>query len=112
LARDVGRAAEFYAEVIGWSPRLESPEGAPYSGVFLADDREIAAIMPLRDDAAPRSVWLPFVQCSDLGTAVSDVARLGGAVRQFPTDLPTGGRIAITADPSGALMGLLEKHEG
>jgi predicted enzyme related to lactoylglutathione lyase len=112
LARDPGQAARFYAQVVGWSPRLENLEGTPYSGAFLAGGQEVAGIMSIRDDAARRSVWLPFVQCSDLSETVSDVARLGGTVWQLPTDLPTGGRIAITADPSGAMMGLLEKHAG
>ena len=110
-ARDPNRVGLFYSKVFGWSPRLENTLEAPCSGVFLADDREIAVIVSLPEEGPQRPVWLPFVQCSDLGDRVSDVARLGGSVWQIPIVLPTGSRIAITADPSGALMGLMEKAE-
>ena len=112
LTRDPDRAAEFYAAVFGWVPRLENAGAVARPGVFLADGLAIAGIMPLRDDAAPRSVWLPFVACSDLGGHVADASRLGGSVWQLPTDIPARGRVAIITDPCGALIGLLEEHLG
>jgi predicted enzyme related to lactoylglutathione lyase len=111
LARDPQGAGLFYAEVFGWSPRLEATVVGPCSGVFLAHDQEIAGIISIPEGSPQRSVWLPFVGCSDLDDRTGDVARLGGEVWQLPTALPAGGRTAITADPSGALIGLLEKAE-
>jgi predicted enzyme related to lactoylglutathione lyase len=112
LTRDPGGVAEFYAKVFGWILRMEHVKATPYSGVFMADDQEIAGVLSIPEGGPQRAVWFPFVRCSDLGDRMSDVSRLGGTVWRLPTGLPTGGRIAITADPTGALIGLLEKAEG
>ena len=111
LVRDPGGAGPFYAKVFDWIPRMEDVKATPYSGVFMADGQEIAGVFSILECGPQRAVWFPFVRCLDLEGRLNDVPRLGGSVRQTPIALPTGSRIAITADPSGALMGLLEKAD-
>jgi hypothetical protein len=49
--------------------------------------------------------WFTYVAVDDVDKAVSDAKASGGKVHREPWDVPEVGRIAIVADPNGAVMG-------
>lgn len=109
LCTDIAAAANFYADVIGWSVRGVSNAGFPYS-VLSAGGEPVCGLMDLpeegrRKGATPR--WVGYVAVDDANTAAASITRLGGAVYVPPTDTNIG-RIAIVADPQAATLGLVE----
>ena len=50
--------------------------------------------------------WLPYVHVQDVDGAVDRTRRAGGQVRMLES-IPGVGRIAIVAEPGGALLALL-----
>ena len=50
--------------------------------------------------------WLPYVHVQDVDGAADRTRRAGGQVRMLET-IPGVGRIAILAEPGGALLALL-----
>jgi predicted enzyme related to lactoylglutathione lyase len=53
-------------------------------------------------------MWTPYVQVAKTDEAVERVKKLGGKILLGGQDIPDVGRIAIIADPLGAMLGLLQ----
>jgi hypothetical protein len=63
------------------------------------------------EQAKPASLggrWLPWVAVDDVDAAVGGVKKLKGKVVVKPFDVPTVGRMAVVADPTGAALGLMK----
>jgi predicted enzyme related to lactoylglutathione lyase len=101
-----GGAAGFYTELFGW----EAARGDAYS-MFRLRGRDVAG---LGGQALEPTAWTTYVQVDDAANAAERVTHAGGTVLREPFDSLDGGRIAIVADPSGAVFGLwqLGEHRG
>lgn len=106
---DPAKAAEFYAGLFGW----ECPEGPPESGgyrVCTLDGATVAGIGPLQNPQMP-TVWTTYVDVADADATAELVAANGGMVFMPPMDVMTAGRMAIFADPTGAVFGVWQAGE-
>ena len=109
-SRDPDAAAGFYTRVMPWKSQPFAP-GAPYT-VFVADDsggRMVAGATPLGDDAGATGIgpqWLGSIGTSDVDVTVAQAVALGARVVQPSADMPNVGRIALLADPQGAMFGV------
>lgn len=107
---DVAGGLDFYTKVIGWTL---TPFSEDYQ-MFTAD-APIGGAMPLSADAkgmgAP-SNWLGYVQVASVDTLVIKTTELGGKIYAPAFDMPNVGRIAIVADPQGAVFGLFQPVDG
>jgi uncharacterized protein len=108
--RGVDNAAEFYANVFGWSPhRTEaSQDGPPYTEWQLGG-KSLGGAMDTADFGMPADVpphWLVYFESADVDAAAARVAELGGTVMLEPHDYP-GGKFAVVSDPVGASFGLM-----
>jgi uncharacterized protein len=102
-APDVGVAADFYAQVLGWDYDVSGPEFGHYH-VARVGDRNVAGLgQPLGD--APAS-WTVYFAADDADAMAARVEALGGSVLAPPFAVPGQGRMAIVADPGGAPFGL------
>lgn len=104
--RDVDAAAEFYQGLFGWNTFNDGH--TPYT-IFQVGDQAVAGVMALpleMGDMPP--VWSTYVQVADADATIASVNDAGGQVMQAPFDIPAGGRIAVIADPSGAVICLTE----
>lgn len=103
--RDVARATQFYATVMGWTA---TPfDGSTMGGyhVLEADGVGIGGMMALSDtDAADCAApgWLGYVGVDDVDAMAARATALGGAVVMPAADIPGVGRFALLADPQGA----------
>jgi uncharacterized protein len=103
---DADAAADFYAGLFGWEPA----RGGDYS-MFRLRGREVAG---LGGQAIEPAAWTTYVQVDDAAAAAERVTEAGGSVLREPFDSLEGGRIAVVADPAGAVLGLwqLGEHRG
>jgi predicted enzyme related to lactoylglutathione lyase len=58
------------------------------------------------------SQWVVLMSVKDINKAVDEVKNSGGTVFTPTTDLGDRGKIAIVADPQGALLGFLQTKQG
>jgi uncharacterized protein len=99
--RDTDAACRFYGGLFGWSFADAVPAEAPGS-YFIAslDGRDVAAVGPATDDAAPE--WNTYVAVDDADASAAAVTAAGGTLALGPVDAGPGGRWAGCADPRGA----------
>lgn len=103
-------AATFYAGLFGWEiTEPHEPTGAFALASLPAGP--VAAIGPLDADLVEqgaRSAWTVYLAVDDLELAVASVPDAGGRVILPPGRLGGGVRLAIVADPAGAIVGFWE----
>ncbi len=104
---DLDAAVEFYSGLFGW----EVPE-LPNSA---ADRRlppgekgrqaDVAGMMPLMQEGQPPA-WSSYVSVADADATAAAVQEAGGSVIAEPMDVMDLGRMAVFADPTGAVFGI------
>lgn len=105
LTRDYPAAVTFYQDVLGWDTDVmsDTPEFR-YTTLGAAEDAQ-AGIM----DAAgflPEGVpanWQVYLGATDTDAAVATAASMGATVMEPASDTPFG-RVALLADPTGAIF--------
>jgi predicted enzyme related to lactoylglutathione lyase len=66
--------------------------------------------LPAND--ADRSQWMVVMSVSDVDAAAQKVQADGGTVMTPPTDIADRGRMAVVADPQGAMLAMLQARGG
>lgn len=105
MTTDVEAAKAFYRSVVGWTFARQS---SGYE-VALVGDLGVGGITelpPHLEGMPPR--WLGYVFTPDVDAACKRVAELGGAVRREPWDIPGMIRMAVIADPDGAVLRIMQ----
>ena len=110
---DPGAAAEFYGGLFGWELEDVMPPGAgPY---FMGRIRggDVAAITQPEQPGDPAD-WRTYIRVERADDAAERVRAAGGAVLAEPFDVGEAGRMAVFADPEGAVFRVWEpkRHQG
>jgi uncharacterized protein len=101
---DVERAKSFYAAVFSWTTEdMDMGEAGVYTVFNRADGENAGGAMPNPDAPA---AWYPYLAAGDVDATFAEAKKLGAQAFVEPTDVPTVGRIAVLADPTGATFGL------
>lgn len=105
---DPSASKAFYAELFGWE-YTDDPTDQPGVDYTMArkGGRSAAGMMLLSEEMAASGmppVWTSYVTVDDLEATVEKVAPAGGTVMQPPMDVMDAGRMAVLADPSGAVI--------
>lgn len=95
---DVEKGKAFYSDLFGWT--AEDTEGYV---LFRKDGKLVAGLGGLQGDGQP-SVWTSYVNVGDADAIAAKARELGGAVLMDPMDVMTAGRMAVVADPAGAVI--------
>ena len=108
---DIGTAARFYGELFGW----EAPELPVEAGgyrVCTLRGQPVAGLGPQMNPGPP--VWATYVNTADAEAVASRVTANGGRVLAAPMDVIDAGRMAVFADPGGAVISLWQpnRHPG
>lgn len=98
---DPEAAQRFYGDLFGWTFQGVESGGQAYWGIQNGG-RLNGGMMQ-----ADPPQWLAYFTSDDLDASVAKVAELGGRVIVAPAPVP-GGRIAVTADPQGAVFAFVE----
>ena len=105
-AKDLEAAGQFYKGLFGWSA-FAVPD-TDYT-MFMVGEAPVAGAMELTPEMGEMPpVWSTYIAVEDADATVADVVEAGGTVMQEPFDIPDGDRIAVIADPSGAVICLFE----
>jgi predicted enzyme related to lactoylglutathione lyase len=113
---DPETAARFYAAVFGWEIEETTPPGSERRYfICRLRGRDVAAIgSPIPDAAPPTPVWTTYVRVDSADGTAAAAREAGGNILVEPADSMDGGRLAMVADPSGAVLGAWEQggHRG
>jgi predicted enzyme related to lactoylglutathione lyase len=104
--KDTTSAKDFYSSLFGWS--YEDFDGGAYT-VIRVGDKSNGGIRPQTEqEAAIPPNWLAYFAVEDCDASAARAGELGGTAMVPPMDVPVGegGRIAVIADPQGAVFGL------
>src|SRR6476661_3669744 len=102
---DPDAAAAFYGGLFGWELEDSMPPDAP--GKYLIarlGGGDVAAISSPMGDAPPTPTWNTYVWVDDADETAAKVREAGGTVLSEPFDVMDAGRMAVFADPAGAVF--------
>ncbi|MFC6009495.1 VOC family protein [Nocardia lasii] len=101
---DTTAARNFYSTLFGWEIQDAGPDSGGYLMATL-NGRAVAGIGPKQSASAP-SAWVTYISADDVDAVAGQIAAAGGSVPMAPMDVGEAGRMAIAADPGGAIFGL------
>jgi uncharacterized protein len=104
-ADDLGRARAFYSGLLGWNI---PPGPAEMGGYSIADvaGRAVAGIGPKMGAPDAPVAWTTHLATDDADGSAARITAAGGHLLMEPFDVMDIGRMAIAADPAGAVFGL------
>ena len=109
LQPDPEAAMAFYGALFGWEFAGPGPMG--YSVARLRG-RDVAGIgSPPAEGPTPTPAWTTYVYVESADGAAEKARSAGGAVLIEAFDVLPAGRLAILADPAGAVFGAWEPRE-
>jgi predicted enzyme related to lactoylglutathione lyase len=96
---DLSSARDLYGELCGWMPdRVDTRHGS-----YLALDMGRRLGGGIVESAAPRPIWLPYVEVGDIGAATDRALSLGAALLLAPREGPAGYRSVVSSPVGGQL---------
>jgi uncharacterized protein len=114
---DQAAAKKFYTSLFGWSSN-DSPMGPGESyTIFQLNGHDTGAAYTLQPDQKSRGVpphWMLHIAVENADTAGARAVDLGGKLVSPAFDVMDFGRMAIIADPAGAVFSVWQpkKHQG
>jgi uncharacterized protein len=103
---DIEAAAAFYSGLFGWDvPESENAEQTGGYRQAMLNGKPVAGMMPLMQEGQPPA-WSTYVSVADADATAAAVKEAGGNVMAEPMDVMDLGRMAIFADPTGAVFGV------
>ena len=106
LVPDPRAALAFYGSLFGWEfmgpgPMVGDQPGQYY--VAQVRGRDVAGIGCLPDRNTPPA-WVTHIRVESADQAAQRATRAGGSLLKGPFDVPPVGRMAVLADPTGAVV--------
>ena len=105
---EYGPAPESAGEALAWLVDQGDRFGHFIDGAFTEPGDGFESRNPATGEVL---ATLSQADQADVDAAVAETTALGGEIRRPPFDMPGIGRIAIVADPTGAVMGLMTPAE-
>jgi predicted enzyme related to lactoylglutathione lyase len=109
---DAEAVLPFYGGLFGWTFEDVMPADAP-GRYYMARIRggDAAAVGTAPEGGPPLAVWNTYIWVTSADDAAAKARDLGGAVVADPFDVMTAGRMAVLADPEGAVFSVWEARE-
>ena len=112
---DPEAAATFYGGLFGWELEDAMPPGSEvhyYIGRIRGGD--VAAISSISEGTPPIALWNTYVWVDSADDTAAKVRDAGGKVLMEPGDVLDAGRMAVFADPEGAVFCVWQanRHKG
>jgi predicted enzyme related to lactoylglutathione lyase len=106
LTTDVEQAKSFYGELLGWDYEVFKP-GEMDVPVISQNGQMHGGIQPVRHEGTPPH-WHGYVHVEDLASTIGKVESGGGKTLVPAMPIPDVGKIAVFADPQGAVFAATE----
>jgi uncharacterized protein len=110
---DLDGAAAFYGALFGWTCESAGPEEETGGyRMFFYKGKPVAGIGPKMSPGPP--FWTTYVTVANADDTIAQVKAAGGAVFVEPMDVLDVGRMAVFADPTGAVLSIWQPgtHQG
>jgi predicted enzyme related to lactoylglutathione lyase len=109
---DLAATHAFYAGLFGWEAQSLGEEAGGYTMYTLGGRRVAAAGPPPQEGVPPQ--WTTYLASDDADDTAARSRAAGGAVLAGPFDVFDSGRMAVAADPTGAVFGIWQAgtHHG
>jgi uncharacterized protein len=105
-------ALDFYRGLFGWEFEDAMPPDSPGQYFFARiGGRDVAAVGSQPEGAPPRATWNTYVWVDSAEETASKVRDAGGRVVTEPFDVMDAGRMAVFADPEGAVFCVWQPKE-
>jgi predicted enzyme related to lactoylglutathione lyase len=114
---DAKGAQDFYSALFGWSVETgDAGEAGPYH-MFRLDGRDAGGMYTLMKEQVEQGVpphWMSYLSVASADETAKRAGELGGHVVMGPMDVMDVGRMAVVADPTGAMFALWQakSHQG
>jgi predicted enzyme related to lactoylglutathione lyase len=114
---DAEGAKAFYAGLFGWSyEALPVGDDAVYT-ICRLDGKDVAALSTQSDQERSQGIpphWNSYVTVEEVDAVAARVAKLNGSLMMPPFDVMEAGRMALAADPTGAVFAIWQpqNHTG
>src|ERR1700728_2728635 len=102
---DLDASSIFYAALFDWT--VEPFEGSPEPYLTIKNGEVTNGGIRTLNSPGPPPHWLVYFAVDDLDASLAKVAELGGATHAGPIDIGIA-RIAVVADPQGAMFALYD----
>lgn len=102
---DLDGAANFFEQVFGWTSEPYGQFGRALSADVTAPVTGHLAAIP----DVPTPYVMVYVEVEDIPATLARIAEVGGEAVVGPLPMPEGGQFAWFKDPSGNMLGLLQK---
>jgi uncharacterized protein len=109
---DPDAALAFYSGLFGWEFEDRMPPDAP-GNYFVGrlHDRDVAAVGSQMEGAPPMPVWNTYIAVDSADDVATRVTKAGGTTLAESFDVLEAGRMAVFADPSGAVFSVWQAKE-
>lgn len=102
---DVAASKAFYETLFGWQI-VEEFRGGMSMHVISTGTTMVGDVMAIPPKVKAPSHWLSYVWVRDIDGVIAKATALGATVSVPVTEIPEVGRIAVFADPKGAILGV------
>ncbi len=106
---DLDKAKQFYEPLFGWKSQTdEIPGGGSYTMLQIGDNA-IGGAFQISEEMRSQGVapqWNSYVLVDDVDATSKKAQELGATLLQGPFDVMEAGRMAVLADPTGAVFSL------
>jgi uncharacterized protein len=111
-SNDLAASKAFYGRLFGWEFQDLGPEAGGYNFANI-EGRMVAGVGPNMDPSRP-TAWAVVFATDDADATAAKVESNGGAVVMAPMDVMDSGRMAVFADPTGAMFTVWQPrgHQG
>jgi predicted enzyme related to lactoylglutathione lyase len=102
---DPAAAVDFYSGLFGWECEDVMPPGSA-GQYYMARirGRDVAAVSGIPEGAPPMAMWNTYIWVDSADQTAAKVREAGGKVLTEPFDVMDAGRMAVCADPEGAVF--------
>lgn len=107
-AGDPAKAAEFYSSLFDWEVQDMGPDAGGYRMCMLRG-KAVAGLGLKEDPGPPR--WTTYVSVDSADEAATRVKDNGGQVMVEAMDVFDAGRMAVFADPTGAVFSVWQPNQ-
>jgi uncharacterized protein len=109
---DPEAAVAFYSGLFGWEFEDVMPPESP-GKYFTARLRggDVAAVGSIPEGAPPTAMWNTYIWVESADQTASEVLDAGGKALMEPFDVMDAGRMAVFADPEGAVICVWQAKE-
>jgi predicted enzyme related to lactoylglutathione lyase len=96
---DLPAACDFYARLFGWQQEAIEAGASSYLALDMGGEVSGGVVQC----GTSRSLWLPYVEVSDLRRVTDHARELGAAVSLEPREGPVGWRSVVATPESGEI---------